>query len=65
MKHFKGKVTFTYDIYAEDDDDIKDTDDVETEIRLKLDDLMAADERLNIEKYDADIEVEEIDDEND
>lgn len=59
MKHFKGTVTFTFNSYAED------ADDMETELRLKLDDLMAADEKINIDKFGADIEVKEIKDEND
>lgn len=59
MKHFKGTVTFTFDSYAESDDDL------ETRLMLALDDIMATDEDIDIDKYGADIKMEEIENEND
>ena len=59
MKHFKGTVTFMFDSYAESDDDL------ETRLMLALDDIMATDEDIDIDKYGADIKMEEIENEND
>ena len=55
-KHFKGTVTFEFDSYAES------AEDREATIMLALDDLMAANENINIDKYapSTGIDVEEV-----
>ena len=55
-KQFKGTVTFAFDSYAES------AEDMETNIMLALDDLMATNEDIIIDKYapSTDIDIKEV-----